>query len=244
MNKKIVFSIMLLLSTTSHVFRAAEAIETQALTGKELDDRLEELAKIRNGQASNLAELQKIFAAEITALTATIKDLDTKISDKLVTTELHKKSTAELSKLEKERDARLKELTQQINDLKKLKDEEAKKFSRRTKAKREEIIGLETKIEETKQAISDLEALCKNQEEKSEQARLAGLNVLQELNRTKTTRASLKPTTFNRLVVKAREFVTGGALPDADTLSIETAELKTPVADQYQLATLYKRANK
>ena len=245
MNKNIFFSLILLLSTAPTVFYGAEANETTALTGKELDDKLEELAKMRNAQVSSFTELHNILAAHITELTGTIKNLEQSINTKLVHTELLKQSRADLTTLEKERDQKLKDFTKQINDLKALKGQEEKRFSDLIKGKRKEITSLEVKIQEIKQAIDDLEVLCRNQEGKSEEARLASLHALRELNATKTTRAAMKNLTAARAARILTNLVTVGLLgQDADALSVETSELKSPISEQYQLAILYKKASK
>ncbi len=194
MNKKIVFSIMLLLSTTSHVFRAAEGGPAQDFAALKL-----ELTRLRAEQeAAYLAELKGFIATckdenkELEALAATQKELAAAIAEKETLKTNRKNSeglyTAQVAALNKEIEA----LTQKINTLQQAltesqanyETEEATYKQKRNKLNKE---TLRWRKEESRclELIAELQV-------KTTQAQAAVIAAGAQLNATKAERLKLK----------------------------------------------------
>ncbi|MFS8507237.1 MAG: hypothetical protein LVQ75_03955 [Candidatus Babeliales bacterium] len=210
MNKKIVFSIMLLLSTISTIFYAAEGSVTKVLTGKELDEELARLAAIRDEETKHLNELESILNSQIQRLKSAIKALEDKIGHKVVKSELFKQAKSELEETTKAREKELKEIEAQLKALKAFKTERETFYASKTQAQKAQIRQIEEEIRDIAAAIQGCQSACSEQENAAENARKAFLSAAHQLNSTKEKRASIKPLNAQRLLAHLGRFVTGG----------------------------------
>lgn len=245
MNKKIVFSIMLLLSTIPTIFYGAEGSTTKVLTGKELDEELARLAGIRDEESKHLHQLESILSSQIERLKSAAKALEDEIGRKVVKSELLKQAKSELEETTKAREKELKELEAQLKALKVLKTERETFYASKTQAQKATIRQIEEEIRNIAADIEGCQRGCSEQENAAENARKAFLSAAHQLNSTKEARARIKPLNAQRLLAHLGRFVTGGmVLPEDADKPTPTTPFETPIKDQLQLTELYERSNK
>jgi exonuclease VII small subunit len=245
MNKKIVFSILLLLSATPAVFYAAEAEkETVAvLTGTELDDELLRLAKLRDEQITNFKTLQATLTQEAMNLESAIQSLEEAFSNKTATSTLLQQAQAKLTETTKFHTHEISCLNKQIKDLQKIRKEKKERYTIEHTQQTTEIANLEEQITNLRRKVISLKISCDSQATIAESARIAVLQSGSEVNETKAARAKIKPLTLKRLFTAAARTATAGMLlPEDADHELPMEEFETAISVRYQLEALSLKA--
>jgi exonuclease VII small subunit len=242
MNKKMVFSILLLLSATPAVFYAAEQETVKVLAGKELDDELLRLATLRDEQITNFKTLQTTLTQEAINLESAIQSLEEAFSNKAATSTLLQQVQEKLTETTKKHTHEISGLNKQIKALQKIRKEKKESYTIELTQQTTEIANLEKQITDLRREIIGLKISCDSQARITEAARIAALQSGAEVNKTKAARAEIKPFTAKRIAAKIVRVATAGKLlpEDADN-ELPMTEFETSITKKYQLDALSQK---